>query len=153
MLKLGKREPLCSRNFVCTVLVGETTIEDWKTLTTLADSPKQTILRCHIYSTSKDRCRDAPKADSNTEKDLEAHLLLARGARFILRANLWTDAGQGPQSLPNAVLIEFDNYTGPAITTLEGKKLVPMRQTWPAKSTTCSRPQLLICLAWASNSS
>ena len=34
--------------------------------------------------------------------------------------------GQGPPSLPNAVLIEFGNYTGPAIVTSEGKKLVPI---------------------------
>jgi len=83
------------------------------------------------------------RADSNTAKGLEAHLLLARSARIMLRANLWTDAGlvnglmgfiqeilfkegQKPPSLPIAVLIEFDNYTGPAITTIEGKKLIPI---------------------------
>lgn len=86
---------------------------------------------------------EACKADSDVAKDLEAQLLLARGTRVMLRANLWTELGlvnrsmgiiqeiifeenQGPPSLPIAVLIEFDNYSGPAITTLEGKKLVPI---------------------------
>ena len=35
--------------------------------------------------------------------------------------------GQGP---PNAVLIEFGNYAGPAIVTSEGKKLVPIVPTY-----------------------
>ena len=61
---------------------------------------------------------------------------------MLMIANLWVEAGlvngsmgtireivfeenQGSPSLSNAVLIEFDNYTGPAITTTEGKKTCP----------------------------
>ncbi|CAG8622479.1 21470_t:CDS:2 [Cetraspora pellucida] len=51
---------------------------------------------------------EARKADYDTAKGLEAQLFLARGARVMLRANLWT---------------EFDNYAGPAITTIEGLTL------------------------------
>ena len=37
--------------------------------------------------------REATKADYNTAKGLEAHLLLARDARIMLRANLWIEVG------------------------------------------------------------
>ncbi len=113
--------------------------------------------------------RDASKTNSNIAKGLEARLLLTRGARIMLRANLWTEVGlvngsmgiiqeilyeegQRPPSLPNVILIEFNDYTGPAITTVKGKKLVPIlpiQQTWEQKSSVCSRLQLPISLAWA----
>src|SRR4051794_19318637 len=87
----------------------------------------------------------------------------------MLRTNLWTEAGlvnysvgiiqeiifeenQFPPSLPIAVLIEFDNYSGLAIITAEGKRLVPIspiRQSWEGKKGTCSHLQVPICLAWA----
>jgi ATP-dependent DNA helicase PIF1 len=93
---------------------------------------------------------EASKADSDVAKGLVAQLLLAKGARVMLRANLWTEAGlvngsvgivhgiifeenQGPPFLPIAVLIQFDNYNGPAIVTTGGMKLVPIspiRHTW-----------------------
>ncbi len=113
--------------------------------------------------------REATKADYNTAKGLEAYLLLARGARIMLRANLWTEVGlvneligiieeilfeegQRPPSLSIAVLIEFNDYNGPAITTMEGKRVVPIlpiRQTWESKNVVCSRLQIPISLAWA----
>ena len=112
---------------------------------------------------------EASKADSDTAKGLETQLLLARGARVMLRANLWTEVGLvngsmgtvcgimfeenlRPPCLPIAVLVEFDNYTGPAIVNLKGKKVVPIspiRHTWDGKKGTCSRLQVPICLAWA----
>ena len=33
---------------------------------------------------------------------------------------------QRPFSLPIAVLISFDNYKGPIITSLEGKNIIPI---------------------------
>ncbi|RHZ56630.1 hypothetical protein Glove_399g40 [Diversispora epigaea] len=51
---------------------------------------------------------EARKSDSDITKSLDAQLLLAR----VFEEN------QDPSSLP-AVLIEFGNYTGPAITTAE----------------------------------
>jgi ATP-dependent DNA helicase PIF1 len=112
---------------------------------------------------------EARRADSDIAKGLEARLLLARGARVMLRSNLWTEAGlvngsmgivqeivfeenQGPPSLPIAVLIEFDNYTGPAIMTAEGKRLVPIppsRQIWEGTKGICSRMQVPVILAWS----
>jgi ATP-dependent DNA helicase PIF1 len=112
---------------------------------------------------------EARKADSELAKGLEAQLLLARDVRVMLRSNLWTEAGlvngsvgtvreivfeenQSPPSHPIAVMIEFDKYSGPAIVTPQGKKLVPIspiRHTWKGKKGTCSCLQLPICLAWA----
>ena len=52
-----------------------------------------------------------------------------------------------------AVLISFDNYEGPTITSLEGTRVVPIapiRRTWDGKSgILCSRLQLPVRLAWA----
>ena len=87
----------------------------------------------------------------------------------MLITNLWTKAGlvngamgtvqdllfgedQGPPFLPIAVLISFENYKGPTITTLGGTKIVPIapiRHTWEGKSGTCSRLQVPVRLAWA----
>src|SRR5205814_9620204 len=62
------------------------------------------------------------------------------------------EENQFPPSLPIAVLIEFDDYSGPAITNVRGKRLVlisPIRQSWEGKRGTCSRLQVPLCLAWA----
>ncbi len=110
---------------------------------------------------------EARKADSDVAKGLECQLLLARGARVMLRTNLWTEAGlvnssvgtvqeiifeenQSPPSLLIAILIEFDNYSGPAII-MKCKRLVlisPIRHSWKGKKGTCSCLQVPICLAW-----
>ncbi|CAB4434038.1 unnamed protein product [Rhizophagus irregularis] len=57
--------------------------------------------------------REAKNADSDTAKGLKAQLLLARGARILLIANLWTAAG-------------FNNYEEPTITALDGTEAVPI---------------------------
>jgi ATP-dependent DNA helicase PIF1 len=102
-------------------------------------------------------------------KGLEAQLLLAKGSRVMLTANLWTKAGlvngamgtvqdilfegQGPPSLPTAVFVKFEHYEGPTITTLEGVNvvpIVPIKRIWEGKSgTVCSRLQLALRLFWA----
>jgi ATP-dependent exoDNAse (exonuclease V) alpha subunit len=86
--------------------------------------------------------REAKKAISDVAKGLEAQLLLAKGTRIMLTANLWTEGGlvngsmgiihdiifveQGPPSLPVAVFVKFDHYKGPSITTPEGDEIVPI---------------------------
>lgn len=105
------------RDILLRVSDGETTIDDWKTLITrfanssdvdnslfleatsllprktdvdevnfnklrLLNSPVAKIKAIHDLGG-----REAAKADSNTAKGLEAWLLLARGARMMLRAN------------------------------------------------------------------
>ena len=100
-------------------------------------------------------------------KGLEPVLLLAKGARVILTANIWTEAelvngaigtiqdilfeDQGPPSLPVAVFIKFDVYERNTITTLKGDKvvpIVPIKRTWEGKKGTCSRFQVPIFFAW-----
>ena len=97
---------------------------------------------------------EAKKADSEKANSLEVNILLARGARVMLTVNLQTETGlvngslgivqdlifredQGSPSLLIAVLVSFDNYKGPTITSSEGKKVVPIapiRRTWNSKS-------------------
>ncbi|CAG8806710.1 1072_t:CDS:1, partial [Racocetra persica] len=86
---------------------------------------------------------EASKADSNIAKGFKACLLLVRDARIMLKANLWTEVGlvnesigtiqeilseedQGSPFFSTAILVKFDYYTGPTITTIERKKLVPI---------------------------
>jgi ATP-dependent DNA helicase PIF1 len=113
---------------------------------------------------------EAKKADPDTVRGLEAQVLLARGARIMLTANLWIEAGlvngsmgtvqdilfkedQGPPFLPIAVLISFENYKGPTITSLEGIEVVPItpiRRTWEGNSgIICSCLQVPVRLTWA----
>jgi len=113
---------------------------------------------------------EAKRANSDVAHGLEAKLLLARGSRVMLTSNLWTDAGlvngaigtvqdilfredQEPPSLPVAVFVSFDNYEGPTIVNLEGKRVIPIapiRRTWEGKSgILCSRLQVPLRLAWA----
>lgn len=112
---------------------------------------------------------EAKKASTEEAKGLERQLLLAKGARVMLTANLWTKGGlvngsigtvhdilfknQGPPSLPVAVFVRFDAYEGPTITSTEGVKVVPIvaiKRSWEGKSeTVCSRQQVPLCLAWA----
>ncbi|GBB90280.1 hypothetical protein RclHR1_01720001 [Rhizophagus clarus] len=110
---------------------------------------------------------EAKKASSDVAKGLEPQLLLAKGARVMLTANLWTKGGlvngsmgtvhdimfknQGPPSLPAAVFVKFDAYEGPTITSTEGDNvvpIVPIKRSWEGKSgTICSRQQVPLCLA------
>src|SRR5436190_4169632 len=113
--------------------------------------------------------REAKRATTEVAKGLESHLLIAKGSRVMLTANIWTEAGlvngsmrivkdiffeeQGPLNLPKAFFITFEKYDGPTITNSEGDKVVPImpiKRSWEDKNgTKCSRLQLPICLAWA----
>ncbi|CAG8693793.1 19015_t:CDS:2 [Cetraspora pellucida] len=94
---------------------------------------------------------EAFKADLDVAKGLKSQILLARGARVMLRANLCVELGlvngaigtvhnilfekdQGLPSLPVAVFVEFDDYNGSAFVSTAG---------------TCSRLQIPLNLAWA----
>ena len=86
--------------------------------------------------------KEAKKANSDMAKGLEAELLISKGSRIMLTANLWTEAGlvngalgtivdivfdeNGPPSLPTAVFVNFDTYEGVTITNTEGIKVVPI---------------------------
>ena len=126
------------------------------------NSPVAKILGVHTGG------REAKKANSDVAKGLDAQLLLAKGARVMLTANIWTEVGlvngsmgtiqdilfeQGPPSLPVAVFISFEKYEGPTISNSEGVKvvpIVPIKRTWEGKNgRQCSRLQVPIRLAWA----
>ena len=80
--------------------------------------------------------RHSSQAAKNSSPDemsgLEPVVFLAKGARLMLTMNLWTDVGlcngatsvvmdfiystnQQPPNLPIAVIVKFDEYTGPSI--------------------------------------
>ncbi|CAG8677365.1 9506_t:CDS:2, partial [Racocetra fulgida] len=112
---------------------------------------------------------DAKRADSDTAHGLESKLLLARGARVMPTANIWTESGlvngslgtvqdilfedHGPPCLPVAVFVTFDRYKRPTITNVEGTKVVPItliKRTWEGKTgNACSHTQIPLRLAWS----
>ena len=54
----------------------------------------------------------------------------------------------GPLALPLAVMVKFDNYTGPVLfdnTVL----ITPIRQTWSSSGTQCSLLQIPLKPSWA----
>ncbi|KAL5717816.1 DNA helicase [Ranunculus cassubicifolius] len=118
---------------------------------------------------SKDNCETASRADAEEAKGLEKVLYLSVGARVMLRTNLATNYGlvngamgivdsivygQGcrtPVDMPVEVMVNFDNYNGPAYK--EGTRIIPITPHtthWKTTSgTTCSRTQLPLMLCWA----
>ncbi|CAG8479437.1 1429_t:CDS:2, partial [Racocetra fulgida] len=137
------QEPLQFRNILMRLRDGESTIEDWKILSTRFKGP---IARIHAVHTGG---KEASKADSDVTKGLESQILLAKGAHVMLRTNLCVEAGlvngvigtvhdilfeenRGPPFLPIAVFIEFSAYNGPAIVSTEGKRIIlipPIRRS------------------------
>ncbi len=104
---------------------------------------------------------NAAKASPDDASGLEAVVCLAKSARVMLTSNLWIEAGLvngamgtieaicyrsgGPPDVPLAVMVKFDNYTGP--TLHDGTvPITHLRRTW---SNSCSRLQLPLKLAWA----
>ena len=107
---------------------------------------------------------NASKAPADDAGGLEAIICLANLARVMLTSNLWVDVGLvngamgtvqaicyqsgGPPDLPVAVMVHFDNYSGP--TLHDGTvPITPVRRTWFTSGAQCSRLQLPLKLAWA----
>ena len=110
----------------------------------------------------------ASKADSQDAGRLSKVVLLAKGARVMLRRNLWTSVGPtngaigefvsliAPETgrMPFAALVRFPAYTGPALFN-EDPKLVPVLPHTAHVSSkaggvaSLSRTQLPLGLAWA----
>ena len=86
----------------------------------------------------------------------------------MLIANIWVSAGlvngamgtitdilfkEKPEytSLPAVILVSFDKYNGPTLTNIDGLKVVPIipiRRMWEGSSSSYSRLQVLLSLAW-----
>jgi ATP-dependent DNA helicase PIF1 len=103
---------------------------------------------------------------------LEQHVRLAVGARVMLRKNEWTDLGlyngalgwvrailydlgahPSRGDLPTAIVVEFDQYLGPAFEGRAGHVAVPVRTMGNLNEKTkawCTRSQVPLALAWAS---
>jgi len=104
------------------------------------------------------------KASPDDAAGLDPAILLSVGARVMLITNLWVEVGLvngavgtvisilyqtgGPPDLPLAVMIRFDNYTGPTFPD-QTVPIVPVRRTWHSSTGNCSRLQIPLKLAWA----
>ena len=157
----SNQEQVMFRNLLLRLRNGESTEEDWQILLSRAPSAvsNQTEFNdaVHLfynkdavaqYNVLKLNSLSAPIARINAIHSssiaasaraddaggLEPVLLLAKGARVMLKSNLWAQkglcneatgkvfeilyaTGHKPPSLPIAVLVQFDKYTGPPFLT------------------------------------
>ena len=107
---------------------------------------------------------NASKASPDDAAGLEPVVCLAHDARVMLTSNLWVEVGlvnsavgtvvaicykdgTTPPSLPVAVTVKFDLYSGPTLS--DGSvPITPLSRTWSTAGVSCSR-QLPLKLAWA----
>ena len=99
-----------------------------------------------------------------TPHGLEPCLLLAKGSVVMLTMNLWASVGlcngakgtivdimyhpdQHPPALPRAVVVKFDNYTGPSLKNLPS--CVPIPPVTASVNSVHERQHLPSKLAWA----
>ena len=106
----------------------------------------------------------AAKAPADDAGGLESVTCLAESARVMLTSNLWVEHGLvngamgtvesicyqtgGPPSLPTAVMVQFDKYSGPSLQN-GVVPITPVRRCWSTSGVQCSRIQLPLKLAWA----
>ena len=98
---------------------------------------------------------------------LEAVLYICKGARVMLTMNLWPQVGlcngttgvvvdiiyagnHQPPDLPIAVIVKFDNYTGPSISAIpDCVPIPPITASVNACNSVHERQQIPLRLAWA----
>ena len=99
---------------------------------------------------------------------LQSKLLVAKGARVMLTVNLWPSVGlcngsigsavdiiyepnTHPPSLPVAVIVQFDSFSGPSFTDNEPScvPVPPITATVQCGNVVHERQQLPLTLAWA----
>jgi hypothetical protein len=60
------------------------------------------------------------------------------------------EENKGPPSLPIAIMVEFDNYSGPAILTKDDKRLVSVsHSTWEGKRSLLLLASNSLFVSWA----
>lgn len=109
--------------------------------------------------------RTAESCSDDQAQGLTPVLYLSVGCRVMLRKNLQVEAGlvngalgnvkdiifeegRRPPSLPLAVIVEFDKYTGPPIAG-RSVPILPVSASWKNGPVECSRRQLPLSLAYA----
>ena len=121
---------------------------------------------------AKINARHSPEAAKRLSADemsgLEPVVFLAKGAHVMLTMNLWTDVGlcngatgtivdliyasnQQPPDLPIAIVVKFNDYTGPSLTNrIPGcVPICPITATCKTLDSLHERQQLPLKLAWA----
>lgn len=114
-------------------------------------------------------CAAASNGTENEAGGLRPVLYLAKGAKIMLRANLWTEQGavngaighvvdilynegtNPPDDPPAALVCSFDSYKGPYLNDSDKTVVIePMIKQWKdKKGNDCSRIQFPISLAYA----
>ena len=117
---------------------------------------------------SQNSSKAASKLSSEEFGGLENRIYLAKGARVMLTRNLWSDAGlcngslsvvkdivfqydQSPPSLPIAVIVKFDKYTGPSFCNDDEKcvPIIPIASNSLDSGVSSERIQVPLKLAWS----
>ena len=107
------------------------------------------------------------RVDSDIACNLTQNLNLSVGARVMIKKNLWTTKGlvngalgyirgilwstYDRDKLPGFVLVETDNYSGPAFLH-DFPRIIPIplyKGNFEYKGTACTRTQLPLVLSWA----
>lgn len=114
------------------------------------------------HSSNKAKC-----ISSQDMLGLEAALYICKGARVMLTMNLWPSVGlcngttgvvldiiyatnHQPPDLPIAVIVKFDDYTGPSFSTIPNcVPIPPITASINACNSVHERQQIPLRLAWA----
>ncbi|KAK3932677.1 ATP-dependent DNA helicase [Frankliniella fusca] len=113
---------------------------------------------------AKHNCASAKVGSIEDAEGLEPSLRLARGAKVMLRCNLWVEMNLVNGSIgtvhdiillphldfPSVILVEFPCYTGPDF--IPGTKIIPIKpvlRSWLTNNNTCTRYQFPVTLSYA----
>ncbi|KAK3911536.1 ATP-dependent DNA helicase [Frankliniella fusca] len=98
---------------------------------------------------------------------LPSELIMGRGARIMLKRNLWTKKGlvngtmgtlvdilydednEPPFGTPRILMCQFDNYKGPGIGPNNLVPIGPVVSSWKSSHGSCSRQQFPVVLSYA----
>jgi len=118
---------------------------------------------------ARHNCVSAKNGTENDAGGLRSVLYLAKGAKIMLRANLWTEKGlvngaigeivdilyaegaNPPEDPPEAIVCKFNSYKGPYLNDNEKTVVIqPLLKQWRDKTgKECTREQFPISLCYA----
>jgi hypothetical protein len=116
---------------------------------------------------AKHNNKTAKNINSQDMSGLEAIIHIATGAHVMVTVNLWTSVGlcngakgiikhilyqanHKPPDLPIAVIVQFENYTGPSFAGIaNGVPIPPITVSFDSGNCIYERQQLPLKLAWA----